>query len=111
MGSLTALDIIVSPGWGGLVMGFIRGFAFEVLTLFAWGRSHLRIAAFSTRRDGKRFAARLGPGRRCSPSHCVRNRFIAGKLLARRIGRGGQALRDRSGSIVSSAAASARSKA
>ena len=87
MGSLTALDVIVLLlVGGGLVFGFIRGFAFEVLTLFAWVAAIIALRLFHTPvtevlRDP------VGAGAAVLAFALVFGVvFIAGKLLARRIG-------------------------
>jgi membrane protein required for colicin V production len=49
MGSLTALDVItLLLVGGGLVAGVLRGFAFEVLSLFAWVAAIIALRLFHT---------------------------------------------------------------
>jgi membrane protein required for colicin V production len=87
MGSLTALDIIVLLlVGGGLVMGFIRGFAFEVLTLFAWVAAIIALRLFHTPMT-EALRGPVGAGAAVLAFALVFGIvFIAGKLLARRIG-------------------------
>src|SRR3546814_3893034 len=89
MASLTALDIIVLLlVGGGLVFGFLRGFIFEVLSLFAWVAAiialklfHGPVTAWLVEPVG------TGPGAAVLAFILVFGVvFVVGKLLARRIG-------------------------
>jgi membrane protein required for colicin V production len=87
MGSLTALDIIVLIlVGGGLVAGVLRGFAFEILSLFAWVAAIIALKLFHTPAT-EALRGVIGTGSAVAAFALVFGIvFIAGKLLARRIG-------------------------
>jgi membrane protein required for colicin V production len=87
MGSLTALDIIVLLlVGGGLVFGFLKGFIFEVLTLSAWVAGIIALKLFHTPVTNALTGA-VGSGAAVAAFALLFGTvFIAGKLLARRIG-------------------------
>jgi membrane protein required for colicin V production len=87
MGSLTALDIIVLLlVGGGLVFGFIRGFVFEVLSLFAWVAAIVALKLFHTPLTTA-LAGSIGTGSAVLAFALLFGIvFILGRLLARRIG-------------------------
>ncbi len=87
MGSLTALDVItLLLVGGGLVAGFLRGFAFEVLSLFAWVAAIIALRLFHTPAT-ELLRGPIGAGAAVAAFALVFGLvFIAGKLLARRIG-------------------------
>ncbi len=87
MGSLTALDVItLLLVGGGLVAGFVRGFAFEVLSLFAWVAAIIALRLFHTPVT-EVLRGPVGAGAAVLAFALVFGIvFIAGKLLARRIG-------------------------
>ncbi|PWG03584.1 CvpA family protein [Sphingosinicella humi] len=87
---MTALDILVLlMVGGGLVFGFLRGFVWEVLSLFAWVGAiialklfHEPVAAYLTESVGTESGAAV-----LAFALVFGLVFIIGKLLARRIGR------------------------
>jgi membrane protein required for colicin V production len=87
MAGLTALDIIVLLlVGGGLVFGFLRGFVWEVLSLFAWVAAIIALKFFH---DPVTVAleAPVGMGASVLAFALVFGLvFLGGKLLARRIG-------------------------
>lgn len=87
MGSLTALDIIVLLlVGGGLVFGFLRGFIFEVLSLFAWVAAIVALRLFHTPAT-EALRTVIGTGAAVLAFALVFGIvFILGRLLARRIG-------------------------
>ncbi|HEX8400351.1 MAG TPA: CvpA family protein [Allosphingosinicella sp.] len=87
MGSLTALDIIVLLlVGGGLVFGFIRGFVFEILSLFAWVAAIIALKLLHTPVTAA-LTGSIGTGSAVLAFALVFGVvFIVGKLLARRIG-------------------------
>ena len=87
MGSLTALDVIVLLlVGGGLVFGFIRGFAFEVLSLFAWVAAIIALRLFHTPVT-EVLRGPVGTGAAVLAFALLFGIvFTLGKLLARRIG-------------------------
>ena len=87
MGSLTALDVVtLLLVGGGLVAGFLRGFAFEVLSLIAWVAAIIALRFFHMPAT-EFLRAPIGAGAPVAAFALVFGIvFIAGKLLARRIG-------------------------
>ena len=86
MGSLTALDVItlVLVG-GGLVLGFLRGFIGEVLSLLAWVAAILALKFLHT--PVTEALSGVGTGAAVLAFVLVFGVvFFAGKLLARQIG-------------------------
>lgn len=86
MGSLTALDVIVLIlVGGGLVLGFMRGFIGEVLSLLAWVAAIVALKFFHT--PVTEALAGIGAGAAVLAFVLVFGIvFIAGKLIARQIG-------------------------
>jgi membrane protein required for colicin V production len=71
---------------GGLVFGFMRGFAFEVLSLFAWVAAIVALKLFHTPVT-EALRGSIGTGAAVLAFALVFGiTFILGKLLARRIG-------------------------
>lgn len=87
MAGLTALDIIVLLlVGGGLVFGFLRGFVGEVLSLFAWVAAIVALKLFHDPVTAA-LKAPVGMGASVLAFALVFGLvFVAGKLLARRIG-------------------------
>jgi membrane protein required for colicin V production len=87
MGSLTALDVItLLLVGGGLLAGFLRGFAFEVLSLFAWVGAIIALRLFHTPAT-ELLRGPVGSGAAVLAFALVFGIvFVGGKLLARRIG-------------------------
>jgi membrane protein required for colicin V production len=86
MGSLTALDIIVLLlVGGGLVLGFMRGFVGEVLSLLAWVAAILALKVFHT--PATQALSGVGTGAAVLAFALVFGIvFLGGKLVARQIG-------------------------
>ena len=86
MGSLTALDIIVLVlVGGGLVLGFMRGFIGEVLSLLAWVAAIVALKFLHT--PATAMLAGIGTGAAVLAFVLVFGLvFVAGKLIARSIG-------------------------
>jgi len=86
MGSLTALDIIVLVlVGGGLVLGFMRGFIGEVLSLLAWVAAIVALKVLHA--PVTAMLAGIGTGAAVLAFVLVFGLvFIAGKFLARSIG-------------------------
>ena len=89
MAGLTALDILVLLlVGGGLVFGFLRGFIFEVLSLFAWVAAIIALKMFHTPVTA-RLVEPVGTGSGAAVLAFVLIFgvvFVVGKMLARRIG-------------------------
>ena len=85
--ALTALDILVVLLVGaGLVLGFLRGFAAELLSLIAWILAILALSYFHERCRGCSRGP-VGSGAWRSPSSwCSGSSFVLGKLASRRLG-------------------------
>ena len=86
MGSLTALDVIVLVlVGGGLVLGFMRGFIGEILSLLAWVAAIVALKFFHT--PVTAMLAGIGTGASVLAFVLIFGVvFIAGKFLARSIG-------------------------
>ena len=87
MGSLTAFDILVLLlVGGGLVAGFLRGFVYEVLSLFAWVAAIVALKLFHS--PATTFlAGPIGSGAAVAAFALVFGIvFIVAKMLAGRIG-------------------------
>ena len=86
MGSLTALDVIVLVlVGGGLVLGIMRGFIGEVLSLLAWVAAIVALKFFHT--PVSQALAGVGSGAAVLAFVLVFGVvFVAGKLIARQIG-------------------------
>jgi len=86
MGSLTALDVIVLVlVGGGLVLGIMRGFIGEVLSLLAWVAAIVALKFFHT--PVTQALAGVGSGAAVLAFVLVFGVvFVAGKLIARQIG-------------------------
>lgn len=89
MGALTALDIIVLLlVGGGLVMGFMRGFVTEVLTLLAWVAAIVALKFLHEPVSGALtgFVGTAGGAAVLAFALVFIVAFVAVKLIARRIG-------------------------
>ena len=111
--AMTALDIFVILLLGGAALiGFVRGFAHEVLALLAWivGDRRAEAVPRAARRSGWSTASGPRRGRRCWPSPCCSCRPISRSNCSPRRSAGGRGARCSGRSTACSAAGSACSR-